>query len=139
MQGLRATAEFRLRKAAGQGKGADKSGGRKPFLAAITKLKSEGYAPAFIAKLVTIAKAMFRVAVRRGILNKSPLEYIPAGSQVNKARNQFIPAETVRALLAVLPDAEWRLAVALAPGAVCGSHPSCSPFSPRTFSGTGTA
>src|SRR5262249_2652666 len=59
------------------------------ILAAIAKLKADGYAPAFVAKLVTIAKAMFRVAVRRGVLDKNPLEYITAGSQVNKARNQF--------------------------------------------------
>ncbi len=84
------------------------------MLAAIAKLKADGYAPAFIAKLVTVGKAMFRCAVRRGLLDKNPLEYIAAGSQVNKARNQFIPAATVHKLLGALPDAEWRLAVALA-------------------------
>jgi hypothetical protein len=84
------------------------------MLTAIAWLKAEGYAPAYVAELVTIAKAMFRCAARRGLLDKNPLEYIPAGTQVNKARNQFIPAATVHSLLDVLPDAEWRLAVVLA-------------------------
>src|SRR5262249_49779610 len=84
------------------------------MLTAIAKLRAVGYAPAFVAKLVTIAKAMFRLAVRRGVLDKNPLEYIAAGSQVNKARNQFIRADTARTLLSELPAAEWLLAVAVA-------------------------
>ncbi|MFL5329873.1 MAG: tyrosine-type recombinase/integrase [Gemmataceae bacterium] len=76
--------------------------------------KEKKYSAAFIAKLITIAKAMFRMAVRRGVVAKSPLEYVVSGSQVNKARNQFIPAETVRKLIESLTDVEWKLAVALA-------------------------
>lgn len=82
--------------------------------AMFAKLKDEGYSQAYRAKVVTIAKAMARAAVRRGLMTANPFDHLKAGSQANRERTQFIPGDVVRRLIDSLPDPEWRLAVALA-------------------------
>ena len=70
-------------------------------------------ARATIAKRVVIAKGVFRKAVRWGLIASNPFADLRAGSQSNPDRAFYITVETIRAILAVCPDDQWRAIVAL--------------------------
>lgn len=72
------------------------------------------YAPATISRNVKRAKQFFRTAVRRKLINENPLADVKSAAQVNKAREHFVPAAEIDAIMAACPDAQWRLIVALA-------------------------
>jgi integrase len=67
-----------------------------------------------VAKRVSVAKQVFRCAVRWGWLEKSPFDGLRPGSQANPARARYIPLETICDVLDACPSIEWRLLVALA-------------------------
>ncbi len=70
-------------------------------------------ARATIAKRVVIAKSVFRKAVRWGLIASNPFADLRAGSQSNPDRAFYVTVETIRAILAVCPDDQWRAIVAL--------------------------
>lgn len=72
-----------------------------------------GSTPATISKRVRVAKAVFRKAVRWGLVPSNPFADLRAGSQSNPDRAFYIDAETNRAILEACPDAQWRAVVAL--------------------------
>jgi integrase len=71
-------------------------------------------ARATVSKRISLAKQVFRAAVRWGWLTKSPFEGLRPGPQSNPARARYIPLETIRDVLDACPSAEWRLLVGLA-------------------------
>ena len=69
--------------------------------------------PPTVAKRVSVAKQVFRVAVRWGWIDKSPFDGLRPGSQANPARARYIPLETIRDVLDACPSIDWKLIVAL--------------------------
>ncbi len=70
--------------------------------------------PPTVAKRVSVAKQVFRCAVRWGWLDKSPFDGLRPGSQANPARARYVPVETIRDVIDACPSVEWRLVVGLA-------------------------
>lgn len=70
-------------------------------------------APATVAKRVRVAKAVFRKAIKWGLIASNPFADLRAGSQSNPDRAHYVTVETIRAILAVCPDDQWRAIVAL--------------------------
>lgn len=70
-------------------------------------------APATVAKRVHVARAIFKRAVRWGLIPTNPFGELRAGSQSNPDRAFYVTGETVRAILDVCPDPQWRAIVAL--------------------------
>jgi integrase len=69
--------------------------------------------PPTVAKRVSVAKQLFRAAVRWGWLSKSPFDGLRPGSQANPARARYIPLGTILDVLEACPSTEWKLIVAL--------------------------
>jgi len=70
-------------------------------------------APATVAKRVRVAKAVFRKALKWGLIPSNPFADLRAGSQSNPDRAFYVDAETIRAILAVCPDDQWQAIIAL--------------------------
>jgi hypothetical protein len=70
--------------------------------------------PPTVAKRVSVAKQVFRCAVRWEWLEKSPFDGLRPGSQANPARACYVPLETIRDVIETCPTSDWRLIVALA-------------------------
>jgi integrase len=73
----------------------------------------EGLSPATVAKRAYVAKAVFRKAVKWGMVAASPFEDLPAGSQQNPDRSFYVSDETIRAVMERCPGVFWRLVIAL--------------------------
>ncbi len=74
---------------------------------------AKALARATVAKRVVIAKGVFRKAVRWGLVASSPFADLRAGSQSNPDRAHYVTVESIRAILAVCPDDQWREIIAL--------------------------
>lgn len=70
-------------------------------------------APATVAKRVHVARAIFKRAVRWGLISSSPFADLRAGSQSNPDRAFYVSNETVRSILEACPDDQWRAIIAL--------------------------
>ena len=70
--------------------------------------------PPTVAKRVSVAKQVFRSAVRWGWIPVSPFEALKPGSQANPSRAFYVPLETISEVLDACPGLEWRLVVGLA-------------------------
>ena len=70
--------------------------------------------PPTVAKRVSVAKQVFRSAVRWGWLEKSPFDGLRPGSQANPARAFYVDQSTTTEVLAACPSQDWRVVVALA-------------------------
>ncbi len=70
--------------------------------------------PPTVAKRVSVAKQVFRSAVRWGWIEKSPFDALKPGSQANPSRAFYVPLETIVEVLDACPGLEWRLVVGLA-------------------------
>ena len=77
------------------------------------KIVDEGLSPATVAKRVYVARAIFRKAVKWGMVSTNPFEDLPAGSQQNPDRSFYVSQEIIGAVLERCPGAFWRLVVAL--------------------------
>lgn len=77
------------------------------------KVTTKQLAPATVAKRVHVARAIFKRAVRWGLIASSPFADLRAGSQSNPDRSYYVDAESIRAILEVCPDDQWRAVVAL--------------------------
>lgn len=76
-------------------------------------LADEGLARATQAKRTRVAKAVFRSAVRWGLIPSSPFEDLRCGSQTNAERLVYVDRDTATAVLDACPSDEWRAIVAL--------------------------
>jgi len=64
-------------------------------------------------KHIANCKMFFNAAKRRGLISSNPFNAQVSGTQANRSRDYYVtPEETVK-LLAVAPDAQWRLLIAL--------------------------
>ncbi len=78
------------------------------------RLVQAGYAQATIAKLVRRAKQLFRIVLRKGLVESNPFADLKAGSERNESRLEFVDRETIEQVIDAAPDAQWRLIIALA-------------------------
>jgi integrase len=69
--------------------------------------------PPTVAKRVSVAKQVFRCAVRWKWIDESPFDGLRPGSQANPARARYVPLATIRDVLDVCPSVEWKLMLAL--------------------------
>lgn len=76
-------------------------------------IADSGLAPATVAKRVHVARAIFKRAVRWGLIPTSPFADLRAGSQANPDRSVYIPRDTIAAVMEACPDDQWRAIVAL--------------------------
>lgn len=70
-------------------------------------------AAATVAKRVFVARAVFKRAVRWGLIRENPFGHLRAGSQSNPDRAYYVPSVDVQAILAVCPDTQWRAIIGL--------------------------
>lgn len=70
-------------------------------------------APATVAKRVRVAKAVFRKAVKWGLIPSNPFADLRAGSMANPDRAFYVTRGAIAAILAACPDDQWRAIVAL--------------------------
>jgi integrase len=77
-------------------------------------LETKGYAPAKIAKEISIAKMFMRRALRWQMIVSNPFEGVVAGSQTNRERLHYLEHSDTQRLLDAAPDADWRCIIALA-------------------------
>ena len=76
-------------------------------------IADSGLASATVAKRVHVARAIFKRAVRWGMIPASPFADLRAGSQANPERTCYVDPESIRAVLDACPDGQWRAIVAL--------------------------
>jgi integrase len=74
---------------------------------------SKGYAQATVAQHIKKAKQFFLAAVEAGVIDKSPFAKVLAGTMVNAERSFYVPASDIEKAIAMAPDAQWRLIIAL--------------------------
>jgi integrase len=72
-----------------------------------------GLAEASISKSVKHAKQFLRLAHRKGLVASNPFQDLRAGGERNDARQHFVVRATIERVIAVAPDARWRLILAL--------------------------
>ena len=87
------------------------SGGRS---ADQSKRKGAGLSPATCGKRLQWCSAIFRDAVRRGLIPSNPFDDVKKPGATNTDRQQYVPAEVIETLIAAEPDPEWRALLALA-------------------------
>ncbi len=76
-------------------------------------MKELGYAQATTSKSIKVARQLFHCAVKLKIVGESPFAEVPAGSQTNTTRLRFVPKDIIERVMAVCPDDDWRLLIAL--------------------------
>ena len=77
-------------------------------------LVGQGYATAFVAKLIMQARSFFNVAKKRKLIDENPFIEVETGSQVNKDREHYVTEEEAQLLIDACPDTKARLIIALA-------------------------
>ncbi len=70
-------------------------------------------ATATASKRTTVAKQMFRRAVKWEILKSNPFEDVVAGSQANPSRAFFVSRESIQLVLDRCPHPQWRAIIGL--------------------------
>ena len=73
----------------------------------------ERLSPATIARRCSLARTIFRDAVRWRLITDKPFIDMKTGIRSNPARHFFVPVESVEKILQACPNDEWRLLVAL--------------------------
>uniref|UniRef100_A0A7C4QP52 Site-specific integrase n=1 Tax=Schlesneria paludicola TaxID=360056 RepID=A0A7C4QP52_9PLAN len=73
-----------------------------------------GLAPATVGKRLQRASAIFRDAQRRKLIDENPFAGLKLPPATNRERQRYVPAETIEALLDVIPDPEFRLLLVMA-------------------------
>ena len=87
----------------------------KPEQADVWKkaIVDEGLSPATVAKRVYVAKAIFRKAMKWGMITSNPFEGLAAGSQQNPDRSVYVGRDVIATVLDECPDVFWRLVIGL--------------------------
>ena len=76
-------------------------------------LKDVKLSTATVSRRIKIARTMFKLATKWGIIASNPFAGVAAGSEKNRSRLRFISTETANKVLAACPDTEWKLLFAL--------------------------
>lgn len=78
-------------------------------------LLAQEYAEANIRRICGVARQFFADAVERGLIDSNPfvVRDVPVASIANEDRQAYVSRETIDAVIAACPNAEWRLIVAL--------------------------
>ena len=76
-------------------------------------LEAQTYAQATVVGFIKKTGQLFNDAIERELLTKNPFRKIGGGTQVNKERRHFVTREDIAKVIAVAPDAQWRLLLAL--------------------------
>lgn len=71
------------------------------------------YSEAYTAKMIIQARLIWRDAVDRGLADKNVFSKVPTGSQVNVANQRYIEQAAIEEIIAVCPDPQWKLLIAL--------------------------
>ncbi len=71
------------------------------------------YSEAYTAKIIIKARTFWRDAVDRKLVDANVFAKVQTGSQVNAARHLFIDVGTIERVIAVCPDPQWKLLLAL--------------------------
>lgn len=95
--------------------------GAEKSVADVTEADAEGFYRDLLARvafntarrLTGRAKQFFAYAVRKRIITTNPFSGVKTKTGGNAKRQQYVPAETIRAVLEACPSIEWRLIVAL--------------------------
>lgn len=66
-----------------------------------------------VSREVKRAKQFFRQAVRKKLIDDNPFADLATPAQVNTSREFFVSTDVIEQVIAMCPDAEWRLLVAL--------------------------
>lgn len=77
-------------------------------------LVARKYAPPTVSKQIKCARSFFRYMVDASLIHENPFTRVKTGSQDNPARSFFVEADVADRLLAVCPNDEWRVIIALA-------------------------
>lgn len=75
--------------------------------------ETKSFAQATVAQHIKKAKQFFTAAAEAGAIEKSPFVKVLAGSMANAERSFYVPAEDIERAIAMAPDAQWRLIIAL--------------------------
>ena len=73
----------------------------------------DNYAVASASVDLRRARQFLKAAVRRRLIATNPFADVPCGPQANDDRIVFVPAETIERVIAICPDADWRMIFAL--------------------------
>uniref|UniRef100_A0A7C2NT85 Site-specific integrase n=1 Tax=Schlesneria paludicola TaxID=360056 RepID=A0A7C2NT85_9PLAN len=71
-------------------------------------------APATVCRRLSLAKSLFRAAVRHKLIAENPFADAKTATKSNPERQRYIDRETITKIIDAAPDAEWRLLIALA-------------------------
>ena len=73
----------------------------------------KAYSEAYTAKIVIKARTFWRDAADRKLADANVFAKVQAGSQVNAARQRYVDPAAIERVIAVCPDPQWRLLLAL--------------------------
>jgi len=76
--------------------------------------KKQGLAEATAAKHLIWACSLYRDAMRREQVSRNPFDEVVKGSQINRERRHYVPAEVIERVIDITPSLEWKLLLALA-------------------------
>ncbi|MFN9993003.1 MAG: tyrosine-type recombinase/integrase [Phycisphaerales bacterium] len=74
---------------------------------------SRHLAPATIAKRIRVAKAVFKKAVKWGLIPTNPFIDLRAGTQANPERAHYVDRDSIQSILDACPDQQWRAIIGL--------------------------
>jgi len=77
------------------------------------RLLRKAYSEAYTAKIIIKARTFWRDAVDRKLVDSNVFAKVQTGSQVNTKRHRFIDRATIDRVIAVCPDPQWKLLLAL--------------------------
>lgn len=72
-----------------------------------------GLSPATVGKRLQWCATIFRDAVRRKLISENPFDGLKLPKGSNPDRQVYVPAVTIEKLIELVPEAEWKLALAL--------------------------
>jgi integrase len=76
-------------------------------------LVEKGYSQATVSGFVNKTRQLFNDSIDHGLLTTNPFRKVGGGSQVNEERQFFVSREAIERVMAVAPNDEWRLLIAL--------------------------
>jgi len=79
-----------------------------------TRKSRKGLSEATVAKHLSWAGALYRDFIKREVLNRNPFDGVQKGSQINRSRRVYIPAEIIEKLIDRAPSLEWKLLLVMA-------------------------
>lgn len=77
------------------------------------RMLDDGYSRCTVARDVKIMRQVFRWGTKRGMVKTNPFLEVPSSNATNQARQRFVDRPTIEKVMAAMPNASWRLLVAL--------------------------